>query len=101
MDSSWVLDGEGRDDISHGLCKSQKRRWSLHPDKFSLQLAEAEHTSGGLAAIRKLQCDHRGTIAASSARRNPRSVPAAIVLRLSLCSSRIAARPQLDISSGG
>jgi hypothetical protein len=51
MDSSWVLDGEGRDDISHGLCKSQKRRWSLHPDKFSLQLAEAEHTSGVPAAI--------------------------------------------------
>ena len=51
MDSSWVLDGEGRDDLSHGLCKSQKRRWSLHPDKLSLQLAEAEHTSDGPVAI--------------------------------------------------
>ena len=75
MDSSWVLDGEGRDDISHGLCKSQKRRWSLHPDKLSLQLAEAEHTSGdprlalhGQPALR----------AASSARRNPRAALAAM-----------------------
>jgi hypothetical protein len=64
MDSSWVLDGEGRDDISHGLCKSQNRRWSLHPDKFSLQLAEAEHTSGGLAAIRTLHDVGHRTIAA-------------------------------------